>query len=40
MTTAAVLTGTATVNSSSRILEVTSGAMTINAHAGRIVRIT
>lgn len=34
------MTGTSTAASSSRILDVVSGAMTINAHAGRIVRIT
>lgn len=40
LTTAALATGTATANSSSRILEVASGAMTINAYATKIVRIT
>lgn len=40
LTTAASLTGTATADSSSKILVVSGGSMTINAYAGKIVRIT
>lgn len=40
LTTAALATGTATADSTSKILVVSGGSMTINAHAGKIVRIT
>lgn len=39
LTTSAVLTGSATANSTERMLQVLSGTMTINAYSGKIVRI-
>lgn len=40
LTTAAVLSGTATADSSQLTLVVNGGAMTINAHATRVLRLT
>lgn len=40
LTTAASLSGTATSGSSSKILQVSGGSMTINTHSGKIVRVT